>query len=73
MDTYVRVNGRLNSFSNRISVVAHSMRPVEDFNEISFHFLDAIQTHFLFVKPGSTAHSNSHVRFILVKLVYHDK
>jgi replication factor A2 len=73
VDTYVRVNGRLNSFSNRISVVAHSMRPVEDFNEISFHFLEAIETHFLFVKPGSTIHSSSNVRFILIKLFYHDK
>ncbi|KAI8645892.1 hypothetical protein BD408DRAFT_411222 [Parasitella parasitica] len=56
VDTYVRVNGRLNSYNNRISVVAHSMRPVTDFNEINYHFLDAIQTHFLFVKPGSSAH-----------------
>ncbi|CEP08379.1 hypothetical protein [Parasitella parasitica] len=57
VDTYVRVNGRLNSYNNRISVVAHSMRPIVDFNEITYHFLDAIQTHFLFVKPGSSVHA----------------
>ena len=53
VDTYVRINGRLNSFGNRVSVVGHSMRPVKDFNEVTYHFLDAIHTHLKFVKPDS--------------------
>ncbi|KAL7318710.1 Replication factor A protein 2 [Mucor circinelloides] len=65
VDTYVRVNGRLNSFSNRISIVAHSMRPITNFNEITFHYLDAINTHLMFSKPGSSllgATNNDHMQ-----------
>ncbi|KAK4515519.1 uncharacterized protein ATC70_010469 [Mucor velutinosus] len=62
VDTYVRVYGRLNSFSNRISVVAHKMRPITDFNEITFHFLDAINTHLLFVKPGSSQYKTERMQ-----------
>ncbi|KAL0139515.1 hypothetical protein V8B55DRAFT_1524729 [Mucor lusitanicus] len=53
-DTYVRINGRINSFSSRISVVGHALRPITDFNELSYHFLDCINTHLLFTKPGSS-------------------
>jgi replication factor A2 len=57
-ETYVRVNGRLNSFSNRTTVVSHAIRPIQDFNEVTYHLLDTIDTHLKFVKPnapGSTA------------------
>ncbi|KAG2205498.1 hypothetical protein INT47_005872 [Mucor saturninus] len=55
-DTYVRVNGRLNSFSGRISVSGHFIRPITDFNEVTYHFLDTIYIHLTFVKPnGGTA------------------
>ncbi|KAI7901927.1 uncharacterized protein BX663DRAFT_512929 [Cokeromyces recurvatus] len=53
IDTYVRVNGRLNSFSGRISIVGYSIRPVTDFNEITYHLLDTIHTHLVFTKTGS--------------------
>ncbi|OBZ81776.1 Replication factor A protein 2 [Choanephora cucurbitarum] len=52
VDTYVRVNGRLNHFSNRTTVVAHTVRPIIDFNETTYHFLDAIRTHLLFTKDS---------------------
>ncbi|KAI8977384.1 hypothetical protein BDF20DRAFT_942027 [Mycotypha africana] len=52
LDTYVRVYGRINSFNGRISVVVHNMRPIVDFNEISYHFLDAIETHLLLTRPN---------------------
>jgi replication factor A2 len=55
VDTYVRVNGRLNTYSNRTTVVAHSIRPITDFNEITYHLLDAIQTHLLFAKPSQVS------------------
>ncbi|KAG0165234.1 replication factor A protein 2 [Apophysomyces sp. BC1034] len=52
-DLYVRVYGRLNNFNNRISCIAFAIRPITDFNEISFHFLDAIHTHVSLTKTGS--------------------
>lgn len=51
-DMYVRIYGRLNNFNNRINCVAFSIRPVTDFNEISYHFLDAIHTHLTFTKAS---------------------
>lgn len=54
-DTYVRVNGRINSFSNRVSVVGHSIRPITDFNEITYHLLDTIHTHLTFAKPSAVS------------------
>ncbi|KAI8091146.1 uncharacterized protein B0P05DRAFT_529009 [Gilbertella persicaria] len=54
VDTYVHVNGRLNSFSNRTTVVAHAIRPITDYNEITFHFLDAIRAHLIFSKPSKS-------------------
>ncbi|KAL9558526.1 hypothetical protein MBANPS3_000862 [Mucor bainieri] len=61
-ETYVRINGRINSFSNRISVVAHYMRPITDFNEMSYHFLDAINTHLMFTKPGSSQYKTEQMQ-----------
>lgn len=55
VDTYVRVNGRINSFGNRISIVCHTMNPITDFNEITYHLLDTIETHLRFAKPGSVS------------------
>ncbi|KAG1041908.1 hypothetical protein G6F46_011804 [Rhizopus delemar] len=51
-DIYVRVYGRLNYFNNRVSVAAFSIRPIVDFNEITYHFLDAINAHVIFSKPS---------------------
>lgn len=55
MDTYVRVNGKLNSFNNRITFMAHQIRPITDFNEISYHFLETIRTHLTFTRPGKSS------------------
>ncbi|KAI9342169.1 hypothetical protein BD770DRAFT_398814 [Pilaira anomala] len=52
VDTYVRVNGRINSFSNRVTIVCHTLRPITDFNEITYHLLDTIETHLRFAKPS---------------------
>ncbi|KAI8329932.1 hypothetical protein BC941DRAFT_506473 [Chlamydoabsidia padenii] len=44
-DMYVRVEGRLNNFNNRISLLALEVRPITDYNEITFHLLDATYNH----------------------------
>jgi len=45
--TYVRVIGHLRSFSNKKSVIAFRVIPVENFNEITYHHLETIYVHLL--------------------------
>ncbi|KDP33438.1 hypothetical protein JCGZ_07009 [Jatropha curcas] len=42
---YVRVNGHLKSFQGVKQLVAFSVRPVTNFDEVTFHFIDCIHTH----------------------------
>ncbi|KAF7830194.1 replication protein A 32 kDa subunit A [Senna tora] len=42
---YVRLYGHLKSFQGVKQVVAFSIRPVKNFDEISFHFIDCIHNH----------------------------
>jgi hypothetical protein len=44
-DMYVVVSARLNNFNSRISLLALDIRPITDYNEITFHLLDAIHNH----------------------------
>ncbi|CAM6094748.1 unnamed protein product [Calypogeia fissa] len=44
-ESYVRVHGHLRSFQGKRNVVAFSVRAIEDFNEITFHFLECIFVH----------------------------
>jgi replication factor A2 len=55
VDAYVRVWGRLKSFSNKRHVGAHFIRPVADFNEVNYHMLEATYVHLFFTKgePGA--------------------
>lgn len=50
LDSYVRVWGRLKSFSNKRHVGAHVIRPVADFNEVNYHLLEAAYVHLYFTK-----------------------
>ncbi|TWU76578.1 replication factor A protein 2 [Metarhizium rileyi] len=50
LDSYVRVWGRLKSFSNKRHVAAHVIRPVTDFNEVNYHLLEATYVHLYFTK-----------------------
>ncbi|KAM4600803.1 replication protein A 32 kDa subunit [Polymixia lowei] len=50
-DTYVKVSGNLRSFQNHRSVVAFSIRPLEDMNEITSHMLEVVQAHMVLSKP----------------------
>jgi len=56
-NTYVRVVGNMKSFNNGQvrSVLAFSMAPVKDFNEISFHLLDVIYAHLDLKKSAANA------------------
>ncbi|KAF7647309.1 hypothetical protein LDENG_00174430 [Lucifuga dentata] len=49
--TYVKVSGNLRSFQNHRSVVAFSIRPLEDMNEITSHMLEVVQAHLALSKP----------------------
>jgi len=42
---YVRVVGHLRSFHNQRSIVAFRIQPVVDFNEITYHQLEAVYAH----------------------------
>ncbi|OAQ69092.1 DNA-directed RNA polymerase I subunit RPA1 [Pochonia chlamydosporia 170] len=50
LDSYVRVWGRLKSFSNKRHVGAHVIRPVKDFNEVNYHLLEATYVHLYFTR-----------------------
>ncbi|KAM6909962.1 replication protein A 32 kDa subunit [Xenentodon cancila] len=53
--TYVKVSGNLRSFQNHRSIVAFSVRPLEDMNEITSHMLEVVQAHMVLSKPLTTA------------------
>lgn len=48
--TYVKVSGNVRSFQNHRSVVAFSVRPLEDMNEITSHMLEVVQAHMMLSK-----------------------
>ncbi|XP_029360967.1 replication protein A 32 kDa subunit [Echeneis naucrates] len=52
--TYVKVSGNLRSFQNHRSVVAFSVRPLEDMNEVTSHMLEVVQAHLVLSKPQGT-------------------
>ncbi|XP_015885314.1 replication protein A 32 kDa subunit A isoform X1 [Ziziphus jujuba] len=60
---YVRVNGHLKIFQGNRQLVAFSVRPVTNFDEIAFHFIECIHNHLQSSKirqQGSdTTHSQS--------------
>jgi hypothetical protein len=43
--TYVRVFGNLRVFQGKTNVVAFAVRPITDFNEVTYHSLEAIFVH----------------------------
>ncbi|CAD6504761.1 BgTH12-00264 [Blumeria graminis f. sp. triticale] len=47
---YIRVWGRLKAFNNKRHVGAHMVRPISDFNEVSYHFLEATAVHLYFTR-----------------------
>ena len=51
-DGYCRVWGRLKAFNNKRHVGAHIIRPVVDYNEVNYHFLEATAVHLYFANGG---------------------
>ena len=49
-DEYLRVTGRIKSLNNGRTVQAHIIRPVTDFNEISYHLLEATVIHLYYTR-----------------------
>ncbi|KAL3701791.1 hypothetical protein R1sor_019813 [Riccia sorocarpa] len=43
--SYVRVFGHLHNLEGTINLIATKIRPIEDFNEVTFHFLEVIYVH----------------------------
>ncbi|KAG4443205.1 hypothetical protein IFR05_001347 [Cadophora sp. M221] len=60
---YLRVWGRLKAFNNKRHVAAHMIRPIKDFNETSYHLLEATAVHLYFVRgPPETIGGNGAVK-----------
>ncbi|KAI5296086.1 replication factor A protein 2 [Ascosphaera acerosa] len=47
---YVKGFGRINSYGNRITITATTLRPVKDINEYHLHFLEATAVHLYFTR-----------------------
>lgn len=43
--TYVRVTGQLRTFQGQRNIVAFQIRPVTDFNEVTYHLLEVVYAH----------------------------
>ncbi|KAL3682292.1 hypothetical protein R1sor_000314 [Riccia sorocarpa] len=52
---YVCVYGHLRSFEGNVCFMATKIRPVEDFNEITFHFIQVIYVHGRDFSPPRTS------------------
>ncbi|KAL7826984.1 hypothetical protein AOLI_G00321930 [Acnodon oligacanthus] len=57
--TYIKVVGSLRSFQNHRSMVAFSVRRVEDYNEITSHMMEVVQAHLLNDSGSCTAMKNN--------------
>ena len=49
-DKYVRVFGRLRTMNNKKHIGAQWLRPVDDYNEVSYHLLEAAYVHLYLTK-----------------------
>ncbi|KAI9475746.1 MAG: hypothetical protein EXX96DRAFT_540326 [Benjaminiella poitrasii] len=47
-DNYVKLFGRLQNFNQQTTCIVVHIELIQDFNEITFHFLNAIYTHIIF-------------------------
>lgn len=58
-DTYVRVYGNLKMFQETRSLVAFSMTPVKDFNEIPYHMIDVVHAYLTLTKGAEMSQANT--------------
>ncbi|KAK9833208.1 hypothetical protein WJX74_010485 [Apatococcus lobatus] len=54
LGVYVRVHGHLRVFDGQKSIVAFNMRPITDFNEVTYHALQSIFQHLHLTKGTRT-------------------
>jgi replication factor A2 len=47
---YVRIVGELRAFQDQKSITAIHIRPLDDFNEITYHLLEAIHVHLFYTR-----------------------
>ncbi|KMZ64433.1 putative Replication protein A 30 kDa subunit [Zostera marina] len=43
--TYVKVNGHLKDFQGKLTVMAFSVRPLTDFDDLTLHYIECIHVH----------------------------
>lgn len=55
---YVRVFGRLKAFGNKRHVGANVIRPIQDYNEIAYHLLEATVVHLHFLRGAPESLQN---------------
>ena len=55
---YIHVWGRLKDFNGKRHIGSHKIRPITDFNEISYHLLEATAVHLFFTRgPPESANA----------------
>lgn len=55
---YIHVWGRLKDFNGKRHIGSHKIRPITDFNEISYHLLEATAVHLYFTRgPPESANA----------------
>ncbi|KAL0084709.1 hypothetical protein J3Q64DRAFT_1743744 [Phycomyces blakesleeanus] len=55
VNTYVRVFGRPHSFGKHTNCSAFTVRPIVDFNEIAYHFIECVHSHLTFTKSSKSS------------------
>lgn len=61
---YIRLHGHLKGFQGKRHLVAFSLRPVTDYNEVTYHYLECIYTHFYntrLQKKQGGLHASAHM------------
>ncbi|VYS62617.1 unnamed protein product [Arabidopsis thaliana] len=66
--TYVRLNGHLKTFQGEKQLLVFSVRPIMDFNEVTFHYIECIH----FYSQNSESQDNKSV-MLLSRLTPHFK
>lgn len=61
---YLRVAGKLKDFNGKRHVGAHLVRPVDDFNEVSYHLLECAVVHLYFTRgpPGANVNGGGNTK-----------
>ncbi|CAD5327859.1 unnamed protein product [Arabidopsis thaliana] len=66
--TYVRLNGHLKTFQGEKQLLVFSVRPIMDFNEVTFHYIECIHLY----SQNSESQDNKSV-MLLSRLTPHFK